>query len=200
MISKSIPILIIGIAFDLNQEFINPGILEYLPVFFGFIGLSCVFKAFTERNSVRLSWSLVILNHCFIALAISFNEHFDNIHHLWYLSGVIVSGIIGYLCIQRLRKLEKWISLDQFYGHSFEHPKITFLFLIACLGLAGFPITPSFIGEDLIFSHIHENQILLALFTALSFVLNGLAVIRIYARIFLGPNAKQYNGKTQRTL
>ena len=196
----SIPILIIGIAFDLNQEFINPGILEYLPVFFGFIGLSCVFKAFTERNSVRLSWSLVILNHCFIALAISFNEHFDNIHHLWYLSGVIVSGIIGYLCIQRLRKLEKWISLDQFYGHSFEHPKITFLFLIACLGLAGFPITPSFIGEDLIFSHIHENQILLALFTALSFVLNGLAVIRIYARIFLGPNAKQYNGKTQRTL
>ena len=196
----SIPILIIGIAFDLNQEFINPGILEYLPVFFGFIGLSCVFKAFTERNSVRLSWSLVILNHCFIALAISFNEHFDNIHHVWYLSGVIVSGIIGYLCIQRLRKLEKWISLDQFYGHSFEHPKITFLFLIACLGLAGFPITPSFIGEDLIFSHIHENQILLALFTALSFVLNGLAVIRIYARIFLGPNAKQYNGKTQRTL
>ena len=196
----SIPILIIGIAFDLNQEFISPGIVEYLPVFFAFIGLSCVFKAFTERNSVRLSWSLVILNHCFIALAISFNEHFDNIHHLWYLSGVIVSGIIGYLCIQRLRKLEKWISLDQFYGHSFEHPKITFLFLIACLGLAGFPITPSFIGEDLIFSHIHENQILLALFTALSFVLNGLAVIRIYARIFLGPNAKQYNGKTQRTL
>lgn len=196
----SIPLLIIGIAFDLNQEFISPGILEYLPVFFAFIGLSCVFKAFTERNSVRLSWSLVILNHCFIALAISFNEHFDNIHHLWYLSGVIVSGIIGYLCIQRLRKLEKWISLDQFYGHSFEHPKITFLFLIACLGLAGFPITPSFIGEDLIFSHIHENQILLALFTALSFVLNGLAVIRIYARIFLGPNAKQYNGKTQRTL
>ncbi len=196
----SIPILIIGIAFDLNQEFISPGILEYLPVFFAFIGLSCVFKAFTERNSVRLSWSLVILNHCFIALAISFNEHFDNIHHVWYLSGVIVSGIIGYLCIQRLRKLEKWISLDQFYGHSFEHPKITFLFLIACLGLAGFPITPSFIGEDLIFSHIHENQILLALFTALSFVLNGLAVIRIYARIFLGPNAKKYNGKTQRTL
>ena len=196
----SIPLLIIGIAFDLNQEFISPGILEYLPVFFAFIGLSCVFKAFTERNSVRLSWSLVILNHCFIALAISFNEHFDNIHHLWYLSGVIVSGIIGYLCIHRLRKLEKWISLDQFYGHSFEHPKITFLFLIACLGLAGFPITPSFIGEDLIFSHIHENQILLALFTALSFVLNGLAVIRIYARIFLGPNAKQYNGKTQRTL
>ncbi len=196
----SIPLLIIGIAFDLNQEFISPAILEYLPVFFAFIGLSCVFKAFTERNSVRLSWSLVILNHCFIALAISFNEHFDNIHHLWYLSGVIVSGIIGYLCIHRLRKLEKWISLDQFYGHSFEHPKITFLFLIACLGLAGFPITPSFIGEDLIFSHIHENQILLALFTALSFVLNGLAVIRIYARIFLGPNAKQYNGKTQRTL
>lgn len=195
-----IPLLILGIIFDLNQEYINPGILGFLPGFYAFIGLACVFKAFTERNSVRLSWSLVILNHLFIALAISYNEHFDNIHHFWYLSGVIISGLIGYLCIQRLRNLENWISLDQFYGHSFEHPKITFVFLIACLGLAGFPITPSFIGEDLIFSHIHEDQILLALFTALSFVLNGLAVIRIYARIFLGPNAKRYNGKAQRTL
>ncbi len=195
-----IPLLILGVVFNNNQEYLTPSIISFLPVFYSFIGVACVFKAFTERNSVRLSWSLIILNHFFIAMAISYNEHFDKIHNWWYLSGVIASGIIGFILIQRLRNLEKWISLDQFYGHAYEHPKITFIFLIASLGLAGFPITPSFIGEDLIFSHIHEDQILLALFTALSFVLNGLAVIRIYARIFLGPNAKQYNGKTQRTL
>ncbi len=195
-----IPVFLLGIIFDYNKEYLNEGILEYLPSFYSFLGLICVFKAFTERNSVRLSWSLIILNHFFIALAISFNEKFDNIHHLWYLSGIIVSGIIGYLCIQRLRKFEKWVSLDQFYGHFSEHPKITLMFLLACLGLAGFPITPTFIGEDLIFSHIHEEQILLGLFVALSFVLNGLAVIRIYARIFLGPNAKKFNGKIPKSL
>jgi formate hydrogenlyase subunit 3/multisubunit Na+/H+ antiporter MnhD subunit len=62
--------------------------------------------------------------------------------------------------------------------------------LLACLGLSGFPITPTFIGEDLIFSHIHEDQALLALFISLSFIIDGLAIIRIYARVFLGPHVK----------
>jgi formate hydrogenlyase subunit 3/multisubunit Na+/H+ antiporter MnhD subunit len=64
------------------------------------------------------------------------------------------------------------------------------VFLLACLGLAGFPITPSFVGEDLIFSHIHEEQFVLAFFIALSFIVDGLAIIRIYGRVFLGPHVK----------
>jgi formate hydrogenlyase subunit 3/multisubunit Na+/H+ antiporter MnhD subunit len=75
----------------------------------------------------------------------------------------------------------------------FEHPRIALAFLIACLGIAGFPITPTFLGEDLIFSHIHPDQFILAALVALSFVLNGLALIRIYARVFLGPHVKTYH-------
>ena len=192
-------ILSIGILLIIYQDSISNDISHLLPVIFSFIGLIAVIKAFTERNSVRLSWSLVIINHLCTSLAISFNEHFDRSHLYLYLSGMIVSGTVGILCIQRLRYLNTWISLDKFYGHSYEHPKIAFLFLLACLGLAGFPITPTFIGEDLIFSHIHEEQFLLAFFVALSFVLNGLALIRIYARVFLGPSIKRFNGKTQRS-
>jgi NADH:ubiquinone oxidoreductase subunit 4 (subunit M) len=54
----------------------------------------------------------------------------------------------------------------------------------------GFPITPTFIGEDLIFTHIHEDQVALATIVALSFIIDGLAIIRIYARVFLGPHVK----------
>lgn len=61
---------------------------------------------------------------------------------------------------------------------------------MCCLGVSGFPITPTFIGEDLIFSHIHENQMLLAFFVALSTIIDGIAIIRIYARIFMGPHVK----------
>jgi formate hydrogenlyase subunit 3/multisubunit Na+/H+ antiporter MnhD subunit len=66
------------------------------------------------------------------------------------------------------------------------------MFLIAGLGLTGFPISPSFVGEDLIFSHIHENQWLLAVLVALSYIVDGLAVIRIYSRLFLGPYVKTH--------
>ena len=192
-------IMSLGILLLFKDDLFLKELYNYAPTIFSFIGLIAVVKALTERNSVRLSWSLVIINHLLIAMAISFNEHFDKTHILWYLSGVIISGIIGYLCIQRLRKLEKWVSLDKFYGHSYEHPKITMIFFIACLGLSGFPITPTFIGIDLIFSHIKEDQVLLAFFVALSFILNGLAVIRIYARIFLGPHVKKYHSIAKRS-
>jgi len=64
------------------------------------------------------------------------------------------------------------------------------VFLISCLGLSGFPITPTVIGEDLIFNHIHEDQFWLAAFISLSFIIDGLSIIRIYARVFLGPHVK----------
>jgi NADH:ubiquinone oxidoreductase subunit 5 (subunit L)/multisubunit Na+/H+ antiporter MnhA subunit len=188
-----------GLFFAINPSFVSAKWKHYFPLIFGFIGLLMVIKAFTERASVRLSWSLILTNHLGIALAISFNEHFDVSHHVWYLSGVLISGIVGYICIQRMRKLENWVSLDKFYGHSYEHPRIALIFLIACLGVAGFPITPTFIGEDLIFSHIHQDQILLAFFVSLSLIINGLAAIRIYARIFLGPHVKTYHGVAKRS-
>jgi NADH-quinone oxidoreductase subunit L len=86
--------------------------------------------------------------------------------------------------------MEGDIDLNRFHGHVREHRVLAGIFLLCCLAAMGFPITPTFIGEDLIFSHIHENQILLAFFVSMSFIIDGLAIIRIYARIFLGPHSK----------
>jgi formate hydrogenlyase subunit 3/multisubunit Na+/H+ antiporter MnhD subunit len=183
--------------------FINfkfPGeISAYIPSVLAFIGLLMVLKAFTERYSPRLSLLLVMMNHAWIALAVSFNENFRIEETILYLAGVAVSGIIAYLSIARLRKLEGHVDLQSFKGHIYEHPKIGLLFLLACLGLSGFPITTTFLGEDLIFSHIHPEQIALACFAALSFILNGLALIRLYARIFLGPHIKTYHERAHRS-
>jgi len=192
-------VFLAGLFFAVNIEYVSPDWLPFFPEIYGVLALLMAIKSFTERASVRLSWSLLVTTHLCIALAVSFNEHFDSYHHIWYLSGVIVSGLIGYLCIQRLRGIGEWVSLDRFYGHAYEHPKIALIFLLASLGLSGFPITPTFIGEDLIFSHIHEDQILLALLISLSLILNGLASVRIYARIFLGPHIKTYHGSAKRS-
>jgi formate hydrogenlyase subunit 3/multisubunit Na+/H+ antiporter MnhD subunit len=71
------------------------------------------------------------------------------------------------------------------------------LFAIASLGLSGFPITPTFIGEDLILGHIRENQVLLTVLTASNLIIDGLAIFRIYARLFLGPNPLHSNVTAQ---
>lgn len=179
-----------GFLLLMNESLMSEGLHHFLPFLFSTIGLILVLKSFTERKNVKLAWMLVIMNHCFTALAISFNEHYTMSHNVLYLSGILLCGGIGYLTIRRLRLKGNNIDLDRFHGFSFEYPLLAFIFILACLGVSGFPITPTFVGEDLIFSHIHETQAGLALFTALSFILDGLAIIRIYARIFMGPHVK----------
>ncbi len=185
-----IPAYILGALLFYFEDLVAPSIHEILPIVFSIIGLMMVLKSFTERIHARLGWILVILNHFWVALSISFNEHFEFSHTLLYLSGISVFGLFGYLILRRLKTLEGSIDLDQFRGYSYKHPKLGLAFLLACLGVSGFPITPTFVGEDLIFTHIHEDQVLLALFTALSFIIDGLAIMRIYARVFLGPHVK----------
>lgn len=187
-----IPAYIIGLVACYYEVDIPGEINPYLPALFSLIGLLMVFKAFTERKNVIKSWVLIIMNHFWVALAISFNEHFKYTDNILYLSGIVVSGAVGYFCLQRLKRFET-VDLRRFYGHSYEHPKLAFVFLLCSLGLTGFPITTTFIGEDLIFTHIHEDQILLAFFTSLSFIIDSIAVIRIFARVFLGPHVKTYH-------
>jgi NADH:ubiquinone oxidoreductase subunit 4 (subunit M) len=67
------------------------------------------------------------------------------------------------------------------------------------LAVSGFPITPTFIGEDLIFSHIHEDQIFLSLIVSVSLIIDGLALVRIYSRIFMGPHYKNNHEVASRT-
>jgi len=185
-----IPAYTIGVISLFYEDRIPGAIHQLLPTFFSLIGLIMVLKSFTERKRARMSWLMIILNHFWIALAISFNEKFNLDEAFLYLSGILVAGTLGFLCLRRLTAIEQSIDLDQFHGHSYQHPKIALVFLISCLGLSGFPITPTVIGEDLIFMHIHEDQFWLATFISLSFILDGLSIIRIYARVFLGPHVK----------
>ena len=188
-----IPSYLIGLAGLYHKELIPDAFLHYVPLIFAFIGLLMVLKSFAERIELVYTWQLMIMSHFWIALAIGFNEAFDLSELYFYLSGVVVSGSVGYLILRKIQKIEPGIDLSEFHGHVYEHPKMALVFLMACLGLAGFPITPTFIGVDLLFAHIHEEQVLLAFFLSMNFVVGGLSVIRLYARVFLGPHIKTYH-------
>lgn len=171
-----------------------------LPYFFTIVGLIMVLKAFSERKDPILAWTLLFLNHLFISLALTYNEEFLYQDLLMYISGIGLAYLLGLGTLLILKKRERaYFSLNRFYGHVFEHKKLHAIFLIACLGIMCFPITSSFLGVDLAFSHIQESQFFLALFTSLSFVVSGIAVIRMYARLFLGPHVKTYHSSSIKT-
>ncbi len=180
-------VLIAGVFTLYHQEYIPFFLKNYMSVTLAVMGLILVLRSFVERKRARMAFLLIILNHCFIVLAVSYNERFDSQHSVLYLSGVMVTGLIGYICLQYVKRRGKYFGLNQFYGYSAVYKKTSFIFLLACLGLSGFPITPTFIGEDLIFSHIHQHQLVLASIVSVSLIVDGITLIRIYSRIFLGP-------------
>lgn len=188
-----IPAFTIGVFFLFNQSYLSTNFIHYVTIFFAIIALLFVLKSFGERKNIYKSWSLIIMSHFWIALSVSFNSNFKINQVLIYLSGVVISGLLGYYILHKLNKIEDKVDLENYQGHSYEHPKMAFLFLISCLALSGFPITTTFIGEDLIFLNIHQNQILLAFIISFCFVFDGIVLIRMYSKLFLGPHVKTYH-------
>lgn len=183
----------IAIYLYIQKDALPSTILSILPEIFAGIALILVLKSFTQRRSVRMSWWLVIFNHFWVAMALTINGSYDLKETEIYLAGIVIAGLIGAFTLQRLFKQEGKISLNRFQGLVETHPKIGFVFLLCCLGITGFPISPTFIGEDLIFTHIREDQYVLATLISLSFILDGLSTIRIYARVFMGPHYKTHS-------
>jgi NADH-quinone oxidoreductase subunit L len=189
----AIPPFLLGFYAVFNQEFIPKVILSYLPEAFALFGLVFILKAFVERKSALNAWVLIMVNQLYQSLTFMFNEEFDMQQVGLFLSGILISTLIGIYSINKLRIQGENVSLNRFHGHSFEHPRLAFVFALACLGLSGFPITPTFIGEDLMLGHIHENQYPLLAMLILNIILDGLVIFRIYSRLFLGPHTKGYH-------
>lgn len=181
-----------GLLFFILSKNISHEVDEDLHLFFAFIGLLLVLKSFVVRGSGLKAWFLVIMSQLFNILSIALmNDKYEYLEITIYLISLLVCASVGFLCLNKLKWYEKKIDLDTFSGHLYDHPRLANLFLIASLGFVGLPFTPSFIGIDLMFSHIDKNEYVLIAITALNFLVLEIAVLRIYARLFLGPNKKK---------
>lgn len=191
-----IPSYLLGFYLLVSGYRIPDAVHGVLPAGFAFIALLMVLKSFTERRSARLAWTMLLMNHFWMVLAIAENENFSSLEIGTYLSGVVVFGLSGLFIISWMKSHLGQSGLFEYQGNVKSYPVLAFLFLLSVLGLMGFPISPTFIGVDLLFSHIHEDQVLLAFFAALAFVMEGIAAVRIFARLFLGAKPK-LDGKNQ---
>ena len=160
---------------------------KFVSWIFLFVALLSAARAFAMYQNVVYGWVLLVTGHFWIALAMTINERISNSEMLFYLSGVVVAGFSGAALLKMLLKKEGSLDIKTFHGLATAHKALAMGFLLCGIAIAGFPITPTFIGEDLIFSHIHEDQLLLAFLISTVFVINGLAVVRLYARLFMGP-------------
>lgn len=176
------------------QENVPPGLYDLMPYFFSLLSLALILKAFATKGDALRAWGLLVLSQLFIAVSIAlFNDNFGHNHILTYLSGSVISAAVGYVCLRKIRAIDGDIHLNRFHGYSYEQPLLAGVFLLACLGLIGLPFTPTFIGIDLLFNHLHKREVEMVVVTTLSFLFVEIAILRIYARVFLGQHKKPFH-------
>ncbi|MES2646801.1 MAG: proton-conducting transporter membrane subunit [Bacteroidota bacterium] len=181
-------VFFIGVFGFFIQDSIPPHIDHPLAHILSVLGLILIIRAFAERNDARSAWLFVLAGQLFVTLSIATNAQVPLHVIVIYLSGIFVAGSIGFACLQYMAKQNSGMDLNTFHGYSYEKPTLSFVFLISCLAVIGFPFTPTFLGIDLLFTHIRSEQILLIVSTTLSFIFIELAILRLFARVFLGPS------------
>ncbi len=162
-----------------------------LPTVLMSIALMVILFAFSFRKSAIKAWIYLLTGHLFIMAAVLFNApHINLVEIVFYASGVLLAFLLGYYCLQKIKAIDNDISLNQFHGYVYEQNTTGFLFLVAAMGMLGFPLTAAFIGIDVLFTYVDSNQIALIILMALCFIFIELSAFRILLRIFFGPHKK----------
>lgn len=185
--------LVLGGGLFAFRGHIGADLYGVMPFLFILLSVFLVLKGFSERGDARRAWLMAFSSQFLTAIAILLNKNIEWLEVALYLGGSMSAAIVGYLCLHKIKSIEGDVSLSQYHGHIYEQRGLGLVFLLSCLGLAGFPITPTFIGIDLMFTHVHKVQIGMALLMGLNFLFLELALLRIYARIFLGQHKKAYH-------
>jgi NADH:ubiquinone oxidoreductase subunit 5 (subunit L)/multisubunit Na+/H+ antiporter MnhA subunit len=167
----------------------------------GFWSLFLMVKAYNERGSLMLGWTWILLGNILVLLSTHWRVEISPTESALFLGGIILSSSVGYAVLLLLRvQLGQMPDLNEYRGLIHTRPTMGFFFLLSGLGMSGFPITTTFLGQDLLLSHIEEGDFIMATLLALSFVINGISIIRMYARVFLGHHQKSYLHSAPQTI
>ena len=158
------------------------------------IALLLLLFAFSSRGPALNAWFYIFLAQTFIFSGALINA--SDVHQgevIFYASGITVSFLLGLYCLYKTRAVDDDIMLDKHHGYVYENKVTAVLFLLAAIGLLGFPITAAFIGIDVFFTYIESGQAVLITLLALCLIFVELAAIRIFLRIYMGPHKKLYH-------
>lgn len=144
-----------------------------------------ILSSFSERRSAQRAWLAIGLSHLFLVTSVAIVDKFVWEHVLIYFSGILPCWTIGYLVLGQIEKGRTDLLIG-FNGLVRRYPRKHKLFFFALVGAIGAPITPSFLGEDLILHHALSDKAWLAAVIAFCFIMNGLSSFRVYSRVFLG--------------
>ena len=167
---------------------------QIFAVIFISIALSLLLYAFSYRHSAIQAWNNLAMAHVFMIAGVeSISSEIRLAELYFYGGGILAAYLTGMYTLIRIRSIDNDLSLARYHGYVHTHKGSALMFLISAIAMMGFPITTAFIGIDVLFTYVQADQILPAALMACCFIFLELASVRIFLRIFLGPDKKLYH-------
>jgi NADH-quinone oxidoreductase subunit L len=141
---------------------------------------------FAENTTILRVWTRSLLLSLLLVVVVGLSSG------AWepcvpFLSGIVISylvGVVGILCLPPKVRLQ---SLDQLQGLAERYGLSSRLVFASFLGMSGFPITPAFFGVDLMLAECMKIGFWPALLFSGTFLMNGIVLARTFTRLYLGP-------------
>jgi NADH-quinone oxidoreductase subunit L len=150
-------------------------------------------RAYTTKNTAKTCWNLIMLGHLFGALFLVLAATGSWKYLAMYGAGVMVAFVAGHVCLRYLEVKGQPSVLRDYQGAIYAFPKLGTLFFIVSLLFMVFPISPSFLAQDILVSLIPGNHAFLVVLFCLSYLLVGVSTIRLYTKVFFGPHKTSHH-------
>jgi NADH-quinone oxidoreductase subunit L len=182
---------VILFSFSQIPDLFSAGVNHFMTYLMLLLAIITLLVGFAHRGNALWVWHSFPEVHLLILASMSFNHaQIPFIELGYYLSGVTIAWLAGFWCLHRIRDIAPDLNLTGFHGNVYTSKGLTLGFLLSAVGMSGFPLTATFIGVDLIFTYVHEDQYMLAGGLALCFFLMELSAVRIFLRTFNGPHPR----------
>lgn len=144
-------------------------------------------SAFAQKRSAIKVWNNVGLSCLFAAGTawLGSEDYCDDV--FLFLAGIVPAWTLGLVTLRVLLRGERFADDPFRYRAMAERrPGLALLLFLCFLGLIGFPITPAFLGEDVLLFHVSHHFGGIVPLVAVSLVLNGIAAAGVFLRLCMG--------------
>ncbi|MEQ1545336.1 proton-conducting transporter membrane subunit [Methyloglobulus sp.] len=156
-----------------------------IPIAVGMVFASL--SAFGQQNKPVSVWNAITLSSILAGIAVLFINPLAKLDVAIFLSGIIPAWLLGIIVLHKLLKnQDPSESLFTYQAMAETQPRLSLLLFISFLCLVGFPISPAFLGEDLLLSHATSHDPWFALPITIAFIINGIAGARVFQRLCMG--------------
>lgn len=160
---------------------------EYLAIPVSVLMVLTSLSAFSIKHNPIGVWNAIGLSSVLAGVAIWFINPDALFDVGLFASGIVPAWALGIVVLIKLLKNDNFAATPFAYrAFSETQPRLSLLLFLSFLGLVGFPISPAFLGEDLLLHHASSQGPWFAMPITIAFVINGISAARVFQRLCMG--------------